>query len=62
MARLVLHIGDDLEILPRFDDASFDWLYIDSSPTPTSTPARSSGLAERLVRPDGIICGDVLAR
>jgi SAM-dependent methyltransferase len=54
---LVLHIGDDLEILPRFEDASFDWLYIDSSHAYEHTVAELR-LAERLVRPGGVICGD----
>ena len=54
---LVLHIGDDLEILPRFPEASFDWLYIDSSHAYEHT-GKELRLAERLVKPGGVICGD----
>jgi SAM-dependent methyltransferase len=54
---LVLHIGDDLEILPRFPEASFDWLYIDSSHAYEHT-GKELRIAARLVRPDGVIAGD----
>jgi hypothetical protein len=54
---VVLHIGDDLEILPRFGKGYFDWIYIDSSHQYDHT-CKELHLAAEVVKPDGIICGD----
>jgi predicted O-methyltransferase YrrM len=53
----VLHIGDDLEILPRFNKGSFDWMYFDTTHTYEQT-VEELVLAQSLVRSGGFICGD----
>jgi hypothetical protein len=55
--RLVLHIGDDLEVLPRFEPGTFDWMYFDTTHAYEQT-CKELRLAEALVKPDGVICGD----
>ncbi len=54
---VVLHIGDDLEILPRFEPGTFDWMYFDTTHSYEQT-CKELRLAETLIKPDGIICGD----
>jgi hypothetical protein len=55
--RVVLHIGDDLELLPSFPDAYFDWVYVDSIHV-YEHAIRELGLLSRKVRPGGVIAGD----
>ena len=54
---VVLHIGDDLEILPRFNEGLFDWMYFDTTHTYEQT-VKELALAQSLVRSGGFICGD----
>jgi SAM-dependent methyltransferase len=51
-----LHVGDDLEILERFDDDHFDWVYLDSSHQFEHTLAELR-LLDRKVKPEGRIAG-----
>lgn len=55
--RVVLHIGDDLEILPDFEPGTFDWMYFDTTHTYEQT-CKELRLAETLIKPEGLICGD----
>ena len=55
--RVVLHIGDDLELLPSFPDAYFDWVYLDSIHV-YEHAIRELGLLATKVRPGGVIAGD----
>jgi hypothetical protein len=55
--RVVLHIGDDLEVLPKFEPEFFDWLYIDSSHEYNHT-RKELDIAQRIIRNGGLICGD----
>lgn len=55
--RLVLHIDDDLKVLPTFPDAYFDWAYLDSSHLYEHT-LKELELLARKVKPDGVIAGD----
>ena len=52
-----IHVGDDLDVLERFDDGSLDWVYIDSSHAYAHTLAELEVL-KRKVRPAGVIAGD----
>lgn len=52
----VFHVADDLECLKQFDEAYFDWIYIDSSHQYEHTQ-RELALARRKVKPGGIIAG-----
>jgi hypothetical protein len=54
---VALHIGDDLEILPTFEEGYFDWMYFDTTHTYEQT-VKELAMAAKLVKPDGIICGD----
>lgn len=54
---VVLHIGDDLEILPGFPAGYFDWMYFDTTHTYAQT-VEELALAAGLIKPDGIVCGD----
>ena len=54
---VAIEIGDDLETLPRFDDAYFDWVYLDSSHMYEHTRSELA-LLRRKVRPGGLIAGD----
>lgn len=51
-----LHVGDDLEILRRFDDEHFDWVYLDSSHQYEHT-LRELELLDSKVKADGVITG-----
>ena len=55
--RVVLHIGDDLELLPSFPDAYFDWVYLDSVHV-YEHAIRELGVLSKKVRPGGVIAGD----
>ena len=55
--RAVLHIGDDLEVLPAFPDAYFDWVYVDSVHV-YEHAVRELDLLATKVKPAGIIAGD----
>ena len=55
--RATVHVGDDLEILERFPDGYFDWVYLDSSHLYEHT-LQELELLERKVKPQGIIAGD----
>jgi hypothetical protein len=52
-----IHVGNDMEILERFPDAYFDWVYLDSGHVYEDTLLELA-LLERKVKPTGIICGD----
>jgi hypothetical protein len=52
-----IHVGDDLEILRGFPDATFDWVYLDTSHMYEHTQAELA-LLEHKVRRNGIIAGD----
>ncbi|HEX2127640.1 MAG TPA: class I SAM-dependent methyltransferase [Solirubrobacterales bacterium] len=55
--RVVLHIGDDLELLPSFPDGYFDWVYVDSVHVYEHAQRELALLAAK-VRPGGVIAGD----
>lgn len=55
--RVVLHIGDDLELLPSFPDAYFDWVYVDSVHVYEHAQRELELLAAK-VKPGGVIAGD----
>jgi hypothetical protein len=55
--RVALHIGWDLEILERFPDATFDWVYLDTTHSYQQTLDELRVLG-RKVKPDGVIAGD----
>jgi Methyltransferase domain len=55
--RVVLHIGTDLDVLPRFPDRHFDWAYLDSSHEYEHV-RDVLALALGKVREDGLIAGD----
>jgi SAM-dependent methyltransferase len=52
-----IHVADDLELLPTFDDDYFDWCYIDTSHTYEHC-AKELPLVATKVKPGGVICGD----
>ncbi|MFI5122415.1 MAG: class I SAM-dependent methyltransferase [Vicinamibacteria bacterium] len=51
-----IHVGDDLEILERFPDRHFDWVYLDTSHQYEHTLAELELLDAR-VKPAGLIAG-----
>jgi hypothetical protein len=55
--RVVLHIGDDLELLPSFPDGYFDWVYVDSIHI-YEHAIKELGVLSTKVRPGGVIAGD----
>jgi len=55
--RVVVHIGDDREVLASLDDHSLDWVYLDSSHAYQHT-VEELALLRRKVRPGGVIAGD----
>ena len=55
--RVVLHIGDDLELLPGFPEAHFDWVYVDSVHVYEHAKLELELLRTK-VRPGGVIAGD----
>jgi len=52
-----IHIDFDTEVLPRFDDHYFDWVYLDSSHQYEQT-VRELQILSRKVKPAGVIAGD----
>ena len=54
--RVVMHRGDDLQVLETFPDAYFDWVYLDSSHQYAHT-RRELELLDRKLKPQGILCG-----
>jgi SAM-dependent methyltransferase len=54
---VVVHIGDDREVLARFPDATFDWVYLDSSHAYEHT-RQELAILRRKVKPGGLIAGD----
>lgn len=46
--------GDSAKVLERFDDRSFDWLYIDGDHSPAGV-ARDVAVCLRKVKPDGVL-------
>ena len=55
--RVVVHVGDDLEVLRSFPDDYLDWAYIDSSHNYEHT-SRELVILEQKVKENGIIAGD----
>lgn len=55
--QLVLHIGYDLDVLRAIDDATFDWVYLDSTHQYDHTLAELALLRSK-VKPGGLISGD----
>jgi hypothetical protein len=55
-APATFHVGDDREILSRFPDAYFDWVYLDSSHDFDQTIEELQLLAPK-VKPGGFIAG-----
>lgn len=55
-----VHVGNDIEILSRFPDGYFDWVYLDSGHLYEETLAEL-GVLVRKVRPGGVIGGDDFA-
>ena len=49
-----LHQGDSSEVLQRFEDGSFDWLYVDGDHSYEGV-VRDIEQVERVVKPDGLI-------
>lgn len=55
--RVQVHIGHDLDLLPTFADATFDWVYLDSSHAYEHTVQELDLLHEK-VKAGGMIAGD----
>ncbi|WP_346862599.1 class I SAM-dependent methyltransferase [uncultured Draconibacterium sp.] len=55
--RVIIHVGDDIEILKSFPNNYFDWVYIDSSHAYDHTKQELL-LLEQKVKPEGVISGD----
>ncbi len=55
--RIVVHVGDDLQVLATFPDGYFDWVYIDTSHEYEHTK-QELHLLDSKVKQDGIIAGD----
>jgi hypothetical protein len=55
--RVVVHVGNDLDVLRRMTDHSLDWAYVDSSHAYEHT-VEELALLDRKVRPGGMIAGD----
>lgn len=56
-APCTIHVGDDVEILARFPDHHFDWVYLDTSHQYDHTRRELEVLRDR-VKPAGVILGD----
>ena len=54
--RVALHRGRSTEVLATLPDASFDWIYIDTDHTRTTTAAELR-LGRRKLKPGGILAG-----
>lgn len=57
VARVFVHVGDDVPILQQFPDEYFDWVYIDSTHQYEHT-VEELDVLERKVKASGIIAGD----
>jgi hypothetical protein len=55
--QVVVHVGWALDVMDAFEDASLDWIYVDTSHRYEDTKAQLPVLA-RKVRPGGVIAGD----
>lgn len=55
--RILVHVGDDLQVLATFPDRYFDWVYIDSSHAYEHTKRELQILASK-VKFAGVIAGD----
>jgi hypothetical protein len=55
--RVVLNIGDDLEVLSTFPDHYFDWLYLDTTHSYEQTK-KELDLLKIKVKIDGLILGN----
>jgi hypothetical protein len=55
--RVVLEIGDDLDVLTGFEDDYLDWAYVDTSHDYEHT-MRELELLQAKVKPGGLIAGD----
>lgn len=56
-SRILIHVGDDRQLLATFPDQYFDWVYIDSSHAYKHTKQELEILASK-VKDNGIIAGD----
>jgi hypothetical protein len=54
---VVVHVGDDRQVLATFPDATFDWVYLDSSHAYEHTCQELAILVHK-VKADGLITGD----
>lgn len=54
--RVSMHVGLSHDVLARFEDASLDWLYIDTTHRYETTQLELS-VAARKMRPNGLIAG-----
>jgi hypothetical protein len=52
--RLHSHQGWSIDLIPRFDDSSFDWIYIDADHSYNAT-LRDARLASSKVKPGGLL-------
>jgi len=50
----VLHEGDSVEVLARFPDEHFDWIYIDGDHSLDGV-TRDAGIAVRKIKRDGLL-------
>ena len=53
---VMLHQGLSTEVMATFEDASLDWIYIDTDHSYATTAAELRE-ADRLLRPDGLVLG-----
>ncbi len=54
--RVKIDEGFSTDVLPHYEDAYFDWIYIDTDHA-YQTTADELALCDRIVKPDGRICG-----
>ncbi|WP_138502201.1 class I SAM-dependent methyltransferase [Nostoc sp. PA-18-2419] len=55
--RILIHVGDDVQVLTTFCDQYFDWVYIDTSHEYEHTKRELQILANK-VKENGVIAGD----
>jgi hypothetical protein len=55
--KVLVHVGDDREILKSFSDHYFDWVYVDSSHDYSHTVDELNILKSK-IKPNGVIAGD----
>lgn len=56
LGEVQVHVGYSTDLLPRFEDDSFDWIYIDTDHSYALTAAELA-IARNKVKPGGIIAG-----